>query len=388
MSEIPSSSGPSSVDALHAHEQPLLVWVCDTSGHCSGVNDAWLHWRGGTRQDEAGQEWLDVVHPDDAAAALRAGYGDCIASRKPFSMEVRVRRASGAYGRLLAAGTPICRGDGAPDGYVLTCLDVTDVPTTRRWWTKADDLLLAVTAEIDHGLTAQKEAYLEPAGAASADERPGGHLTLVGTARGAAMHRLAHFIETTELGQSDPEAGSAARQPTRAGHDVGAEALGGGRSAPTYPSRAGSHVAVALIGVDAEPVEGAAADDWHAEEAMRIAITRARRSVRQGDVVVQVHRDQVGVILNQVTGLEPAIVVAATVQAAIARPMWLFGREVTPRVRIGVTLLEPDETMSEGLLRAQAGLLEAQDPAAADVVGLTLDGSGVRTGTHAMHRAS
>ncbi len=334
-------ANPPVVDTPPGHEQPLLVWVCDSWGHCSGVNDAWLRWRGGSRWDEAGREWLDVVHPDDAAAALSAGYGDRVAARKPFTMEVRVRRIGGGYGRLLAAGTPICRGDGAPDGYVVTCLDVSRVPATRRWWTNADDLLQAVTAEIDHGLTSHKEACLHPSEPESTGERPDPHLTLVGTARGAAMHHLAHYIEATELAAAPPQVRAGARQPARSGTDV----------------------ALVLLGIDAEPSDDGPTGEWHAEEAMRIALTRAARTVRQGDVAVPVGRGLLEVILNRVTGVEAAVVVATTIQAAISRPMWLFGREVTPRVRVAVTLLDADETMSQGLRRAQSLLANRRDSA-------------------------
>src|SRR5205085_1782753 len=74
---------------------------------------------------ELGYGWVDGVHPADRASAL-VDYQDALAVPRPFSIDYRLRRADGEYRFVRAAGVPQWTAQGAFDGYIGSCVDVTE----------------------------------------------------------------------------------------------------------------------------------------------------------------------------------------------------------------------------------------------------------------------
>lgn len=105
---------------------PVMIWMSGIDAGCTWLNRNWLDFTGRPHQEQTGDGWAEGVHPDDRERALKT-YKDAFASRRGFRMEFRVLRADGEYRWLLSNGLPRVTPGGGFEGFVGTCLDVTDL---------------------------------------------------------------------------------------------------------------------------------------------------------------------------------------------------------------------------------------------------------------------
>jgi PAS domain S-box-containing protein len=79
-----------------ADKAPVLIWMTGTDGLCNYFNQPWLDFTGRTMEQEVGLGWIGAVHPDDVQGCFDR-FLPAFHSRKPFTMEYRLRRADGEY---------------------------------------------------------------------------------------------------------------------------------------------------------------------------------------------------------------------------------------------------------------------------------------------------
>jgi signal transduction histidine kinase len=82
-------------------------------------------------EQELGNAWAAGVHPDDAESCL-AVYHSSFDARCNFQMEYRLRRADGAYRWLLDHGIPLHGPGGVFQGYIGSCVDITDLKLAQE----------------------------------------------------------------------------------------------------------------------------------------------------------------------------------------------------------------------------------------------------------------
>ena len=111
-----------------ADHAPVLLWTAGRDGGRTFLNKAWLDFTGGTFARQLGDGWMAGVHPKDRGASMGA-YREAVAARRPFEIEYRLRRAGGAYSRLLDRGAPRYDRRGFA-GFVGSVVDLT--------WTRGD----------------------------------------------------------------------------------------------------------------------------------------------------------------------------------------------------------------------------------------------------------
>jgi len=104
---------------------PILVWRADVSGQCDYFNEAWLTFTGRSLQEDAGDGWLDAIHPDDVEV-VRADYAQALARREPLSSTYRMRYRDGKYRTLIGSAEPIYDVSGEFAGYIGGCVDIED----------------------------------------------------------------------------------------------------------------------------------------------------------------------------------------------------------------------------------------------------------------------
>ena len=122
---------------LVADAAPVLIWLSGTDKLCAWFNQPWLDFTGRSMAQEVGNGWVEGVHPDDLDRCLQT-YAAAFDARAPFSMEYRLRRHDGEFRWLIDNGVPRYGPDGEFDGYIGSCLDVTDYKSAETALREAD----------------------------------------------------------------------------------------------------------------------------------------------------------------------------------------------------------------------------------------------------------
>jgi PAS domain S-box-containing protein len=110
---------------LMAETTPLMVWMSGADKRCTYVNQHWLHFTGRPLEHQIGDGWSEGIHPDDLQRCLHT-YGEAFDARQAFRMEYRLKRFDGEYRWILDTGVPRFGPDGTFEGYIGSCIDVTD----------------------------------------------------------------------------------------------------------------------------------------------------------------------------------------------------------------------------------------------------------------------
>lgn len=136
-----------------ADHSPMLLWMAGTDAGCNFFNQAWLDFTGRTIEQELGNGWAEGVHPDDFQSCLDTYLG-AFNARQPFEMEYRLGRSDGEYRWLLDRGAPRFLPDGSFNGYIGSCIDITERKQSKdALQARADELartsnILAQTATV------------------------------------------------------------------------------------------------------------------------------------------------------------------------------------------------------------------------------------------------
>lgn len=138
-------------------KSPGLIWVADADKRSIWFNKTWLAFTGRTIHQELGQGWVDVVHPGDYAEC-RPVVDGLFDARQPFSVEYRLRRHDGEYRWMLGIGQPRFDERGGFQGYVGTCLDITE---RKRAEVEREQLLAFFTLSLDMMCVAGPRGYFE-----------------------------------------------------------------------------------------------------------------------------------------------------------------------------------------------------------------------------------
>jgi len=122
---------------LVADAAPVLIWLSGTDTLRSWFNQPWLAFTGRSMAQEVGNGWANGVHPDDLDRYLRTQIS-AFDARAPFSMEYRLQRHDGEFRWLIVNAVPRFSSGGEFEGYIGSCLDVTDYKNAEAGLRDAD----------------------------------------------------------------------------------------------------------------------------------------------------------------------------------------------------------------------------------------------------------
>jgi len=114
-----------------ADTAPIMIWMAGPDKLWTFVNKACLDFTGHTLEHKLGYGWIADIHPDDREQFL-AKYRSAFDARQEFQSEIRARRADGEYLWMLITGTPRFAPGERFDGYIGSCVDLTEVKRTQE----------------------------------------------------------------------------------------------------------------------------------------------------------------------------------------------------------------------------------------------------------------
>ncbi len=108
-----------------ANAAPVMIWMSGRDRQSNWFNQRWLDFVGRAMEQEIGDGWCDNLHPADFDRTLDT-YHAAFDARRPYEMEFRLQRDDGAWRWVLERGTPNFGPDGEFEGYIGTCIDITE----------------------------------------------------------------------------------------------------------------------------------------------------------------------------------------------------------------------------------------------------------------------
>ncbi|HXE62046.1 MAG TPA: PAS domain-containing protein [Bryobacteraceae bacterium] len=143
-------------------QAPIMIWRANTTSECDYFNDRWLLFRGRPMEQETGNQWAEGVHAEDFDQCLKT-YLESFARREVFEMHYRLKRADGEYRWIFDRGVPFYADDGTFQGYIGSCIDVTERILAQRALQEAQERELAKLRGLLRICSACKKIH-DPAG--------------------------------------------------------------------------------------------------------------------------------------------------------------------------------------------------------------------------------
>jgi PAS domain S-box-containing protein len=108
-----------------AEASPAMIWFLDAEGCHRFANRRFLEFFGKSERQIFGQDWRQLLHPDDADAFI-ADIVECVREHRPFRRQARVRRHDAQWRWTESHALPHFGDDSRYLGHVGQSMDITD----------------------------------------------------------------------------------------------------------------------------------------------------------------------------------------------------------------------------------------------------------------------
>ena len=123
-----------------ANTSPAMIWITDTKGNPTFVNQTWLDFTGIDFQKALTyQGWANTVHPDDLNSILQL-YSEKPQRNKTLLSEYRLRHVNGDWHWILDKGVALYNEEDQFEGYIGSAIDINERKKIEA------DLRIAATA--------------------------------------------------------------------------------------------------------------------------------------------------------------------------------------------------------------------------------------------------
>jgi two-component system CheB/CheR fusion protein len=106
-----------------AHHLPVMTWAAGTDKLRNFFNQAWLQYTGRSMDQEKANGWLEGIHKDDLEKYFK-GFNESFENKTPFSIQYRLRKADGSYGKIEDNGKPLFSDNGNFNGFIGYCKEL------------------------------------------------------------------------------------------------------------------------------------------------------------------------------------------------------------------------------------------------------------------------
>jgi len=144
-----------------ADTAPVMIWVAGPDKSCTYVNKPWVDFKGSTLEKELGHGWLVGIHPDDVESC-REAFSNSHDARRPFEIEYRLLRHDGQYRWIYDSGIPRFSPDGTFQGFIGSCIDLTERKESLDELKRAHDELQQLKNKLEaENIYLQQELQLD-----------------------------------------------------------------------------------------------------------------------------------------------------------------------------------------------------------------------------------
>jgi PAS domain S-box-containing protein len=175
---------PESLDEefrLLADSAPVLIWMSGPDKACTFFNRQWLEFTGAPLEEQLGEGWLKLVHPDDREGISRT-YGAAFDHKREFEYEYRLKYKDGSYRWIRDHGLPRFDLHHQITGFIGSAWDLSDQKQATEAAYKAtrQTRLEHIVAVIANSATTLREALQRTLDAVcEMMEFPVGHALLI-----------------------------------------------------------------------------------------------------------------------------------------------------------------------------------------------------------------
>jgi diguanylate cyclase (GGDEF)-like protein/PAS domain S-box-containing protein len=402
--------------AVVAASGQMLLYVAP-NGAVRSVDGAWTEFTGQSASQACGNGWIAVLHSDDRLTT-KERLDRRLAQRRPFTLSCRVWHSGTQEYRLCEAHVAPVRRHHAVTEFVVSFQDVNErfVMQTRervgaeRFRKFVSSNLVAVGYGVDNMIVDGNDAFLELLGATRRDLK-GGLSTSRFVARDVIDARLQfeatepHEYEISRVDGSsghvlaagvrlDPDPGwlvvavditsrhRAAEEAVRLSLHDALTGLPNRRllvdrieHAFAQSTRTGKPFALLVCDVDrfktVNDVYGHAAGD----HTLQVIATRLHGALRQIDTIARVGGDEFVVLLEELSAVDDAEIVAGKLRRTLTPPIDFDGTPLHVTVSIGVVGSDGDAQTATALLDAADDAMYQAKASGGDQVFARLDTS-------------
>ncbi len=113
-----------------ADASPAMIFLEDKNGQAFFFNKAWLEFIGDSGDNRSDSKWETYIHPEDIKVTEEHRAEDV--DRVPYSYELRLQKFDGSYRNIFVIRTPVTAEDGTFNGYMASCLDITEIEESQN----------------------------------------------------------------------------------------------------------------------------------------------------------------------------------------------------------------------------------------------------------------
>jgi PAS domain S-box-containing protein len=128
---------------------PVGLWMADTKGQNTFVNDTWVQWTGTPAENQAGSGWLEKVLKEDKVPTF-SKFLAAVEKKEKYTAEFRITRNDGQMRWCLTEGYPYYNINGELLGYAGSVTDITDMKTMEQ---RKDDFIKMASHELKTPIT-------------------------------------------------------------------------------------------------------------------------------------------------------------------------------------------------------------------------------------------